>query len=118
GLPGSLREHIVSKEEVVYKPLEELFVDAPWYQGRVVLVGDAVHATTPHLGQGAGMAIEDAIVLREALQQTDSVAAALAHFDARRRPRCQQIWAASLQVGESEIHRDPHFDRQQAISDM
>ncbi|MGK1418680.1 2-polyprenyl-6-methoxyphenol hydroxylase, partial [Klebsiella pneumoniae] len=70
------------------------------------------------LGQGAGMAIEDAIVLREALQQTDSVAAALAHFDARRRPRCQQIWAASLQVGESEIHRDPHFDRQQAISDM
>lgn len=64
------------------------------------------------------MAIEDAIVLREALQQTDSVAAALAHFDARRRPRCQQIWAASLQVGESEIHRDRHFDRQQAISDM
>lgn len=52
GLPGSLREHIVSNEEVVYKPLEELFVDAPWYQGRVVLVGDAVHATTPHLGQG------------------------------------------------------------------
>ncbi|HBS3081403.1 TPA: FAD-dependent oxidoreductase [Klebsiella variicola subsp. variicola] len=118
GLPGSLREHIVNNDEVVYKPLEELFVDDPWYQGRVVLVGDAVHTTTPHLGQGAGMAIEDAIVLREALQQTDSVAAALAHFDARRRPRCQQIWAASLQVGESEIHRDRHFNRQQAISDM
>uniref|UniRef100_UPI001F5ECAB4 tyrosine-type recombinase/integrase n=1 Tax=Klebsiella variicola TaxID=244366 RepID=UPI001F5ECAB4 len=118
GLPGNLREHIVNNDEVVYKPLEELFVDDPWYQGRVVLVGDAVHATTPHLGQGAGMAIEDAIVLREALQQTDSVAAALAHFDARRRPRCQQIWAASLQVGESEIHRDRHFDRQRAIGDM
>ncbi|MCS5982409.1 FAD-dependent monooxygenase [Klebsiella quasipneumoniae subsp. similipneumoniae] len=54
GLPGSLREHIVNNDEVVYKPLEELFVDDPWYQGRVVLVGDAVHATTPHLGQGGG----------------------------------------------------------------
>ena len=118
GLPGSLREHIVNNDEVVYKPLEELFVDDPgirdesyWWATRFTL--------PPRISvRGAGMAIEDAIVLREALQQTDSVAAALAHFDARRRPRCQQIWAASLQVGESEIHRDRHFDRQRAIGDM
>ena len=38
---------------------------SPWFRGRVVLVGDAAHATSPHVGQGAAMAIEDAVVLTE-----------------------------------------------------
>ena len=37
----------------------------PWHRGRVVLIGDAAHATSPHVGQGGAMAIEDAIVLAE-----------------------------------------------------
>lgn len=118
GLIGELREQITNNEEVVYKPLEELFVDAPWYSNRVVLIGDAVHATTPHLGQGAGMAIEDAIVLAEELQHSNQVTQALEQFYLRRRDRCHRIWLDSLRVGESEIHHDSQFDRQAVIRDM
>ena len=42
-------------------PLEVLLLESAWYRGRVALLGDAAHATTPHLGQGAGMAIEDSL---------------------------------------------------------
>lgn len=118
GLPGLLRDLITDDGGVVYRPLEELFVESPWYQGRAVLIGDAVHATTPHLGQGAGMAIEDALVLAEELQQAGTVQEALSRFDARRRERCRKIWQASLQVGESELNHDRGFDRQKAIRDM
>ncbi|MGH1561098.1 FAD-dependent monooxygenase [Caulobacter segnis] len=56
---AALAGAITDDDEVVYKPLESLFVEGAWSKGRVVLIGDAIHATTPHLGQGAGMAIED-----------------------------------------------------------
>jgi 2-polyprenyl-6-methoxyphenol hydroxylase-like FAD-dependent oxidoreductase len=57
--PGA-GQQITDDEGVVYRPLEGMMLYGPWHKGRVVLLGDAVHATTPHLGQGAGMAIEDA----------------------------------------------------------
>jgi len=43
----------------------------PWHRGSVVLLGDACHPTTPHMGQGAGMAIEDAIVLSRCIQEAE-----------------------------------------------
>ena len=64
---ATLAEQITDDDGVVYRPLETLLLEGPWHSGRVVLLGDAVHASTPHLGQGAGMAIEDAIVLAEEL---------------------------------------------------
>ena len=42
-----------------------LLLEPPWHAGRVVLIGDAVHTTTPQLAFGAGLAIEDAVVLKE-----------------------------------------------------
>jgi 2-polyprenyl-6-methoxyphenol hydroxylase-like FAD-dependent oxidoreductase len=62
-----------------------------WSRGRVVLVGDAAHATTPTLSQGAAMAIEDAVVLARALGAAGSVAAALAGYESRRRPRTKWV---------------------------
>ena len=47
------------------RPVESLLVPKPWHRGRVVLIGDAAHATSPHVGQGGAMAMEDAIVLAE-----------------------------------------------------
>src|SRR5690606_17131834 len=61
----ALASQITQDDGVVYKPLEWHFLEGAWHRGRVVLIGDAVHGTTPHLGQGAGMAIEDAIVLAD-----------------------------------------------------
>lgn len=118
GIISDLRDQIVDDAQVVYKPLEELFVDAPWFDNRVVLIGDAVHATTPHLGQGAGMAIEDALVLAETLHSDDDIQRALSNYYLRRRDRCYRIWQDSLRVGESEVNNDPVFDRQLVIREM
>lgn len=111
GLIGELREQINDSAEVVYKPLEAVFIDQPWYVGRVLLIGDAAHATTPHLGQGAGMAIEDAVVLAEELTSGNDLPASLAAFMQRRFERCRYISEMSLLAGAKEVERDPSFDR-------
>jgi len=111
GLIGELRALIDDSAEVVYKPLEAVFVDEPWYRGRVLLIGDAAHATTPHLGQGAGMAIEDAVVLAEELTIDGSLEAQLQRFMGRRFERCKFISEMSLLAGQKEVQRDPSFDR-------
>ncbi|MFG1868693.1 FAD-dependent monooxygenase [Micromonospora arborensis] len=62
-----------------------------WYRGRVLLVGDAAHATAPTLSQGAAMALEDAVVLAESLRAASSVEAALVAYESRRRPRTRWV---------------------------
>ena len=51
---------------------------AHWFKGRVLLMGDAAHAVAPHSGQGASMAIEDALVLAASLEADDTVEAGFA----------------------------------------
>ena len=111
GLIGELREQIVDSERVDYRPLHALLLSPPWHRGRVVLIGDAVHATTPHLAAGAGLAIEDGIVLAELLATARSIPDALAQFVARRYKRCWAIVESSLQLGEWEKRpADPEAD--------
>lgn len=62
-----------------------------WSRGRVVLVGDAAHATSPTLSQGAAMAFEDALVLADALRRAGTVPGALAAYESRRRPRTKWV---------------------------
>ena len=62
-----------------------------WSRGRVVLIGDAAHATAPTLSQGAAMAIEDAVVLVQALHRPGTVREALATYESRRRPRTKWV---------------------------
>lgn len=92
--PGSL---------VVYRPLEALLLPRPWSRGRVVLIGDAVHATTPHLASGACIGIEDAIVLARELARHDDSPRALAAFEERRWERCRMVVQNSARLGEIEI---------------
>jgi len=89
---------------VVYRPLEALLVPGPWYSGRVVLIGDAVHATTPHLASGAGIGIEDAIVLAAEIGQGDPVDEALRRFQGRRWERCRMVVENSARLGEIEVN--------------
>ncbi len=67
-------------------PMEEI-VAPSWTGRRIVLVGDAAHASSPNMAQGAAMALEDALVLAEALTAGQPVEATLAEFERRRRPR-------------------------------
>jgi 2-polyprenyl-6-methoxyphenol hydroxylase-like FAD-dependent oxidoreductase len=77
----------------------------PWYEGRVVLIGDAAHATTPHLASGAGMALEDGIVLADEISKTGDVDAALARFMDRRFERGKLVVENSLRLGELEMQQ-------------
>ena len=102
GLAGEVRERIRRSESVVYKPLETLLVPRPWFRGRVLLIGDAAHTTTPHHAQGAAMAVEDAVVLSEVLRQDGELDDLLERFVERRWGRCRLVVEASVQVGEWE----------------
>lgn len=62
-----------SENNIICRPLEQMLLPRPWSKGRVVLIGDAVHATTPHLAAGACNGIEDAMVLAQELARHDSV---------------------------------------------
>jgi 2-polyprenyl-6-methoxyphenol hydroxylase-like FAD-dependent oxidoreductase len=62
---------------------------ARWSLGRVVLIGDAAHATTPGIGQGAAQAIEDAVVLAAELARHDRLGDGLARYESVRRPRAE-----------------------------
>ena len=101
----------VLRPDVDYRSLQALLVPAPWYRGRVVLIGDAAHATTPHIAYGAGMAIEDSVVLAEELSRSNSVTTAFDAFMVRRFDRCKLVVETSLQLSEWEV--DPPEDRSQ-----
>jgi 2-polyprenyl-6-methoxyphenol hydroxylase-like FAD-dependent oxidoreductase len=102
GVMAWFREHITDSTKVVYRPLEALLLPAPWYRGRVLLIGDAAHATTPHMGQGSAQAVEDAVVLAELLALDQPVDTTMEQFMTRRFERCKFIVESSLQIGEWE----------------
>ncbi|MGC3983061.1 MAG: FAD-dependent oxidoreductase [Steroidobacteraceae bacterium] len=110
GVMGKLREYITDASQVVYRPLEALMMPKPWYKGRILLMGDAAHATTPHMGQGAAQAVEDGVVIGELFQQDKPVEELMATFMERRYERCKFIVEASLQIGEWEMHPTPDAD--------
>jgi 2-polyprenyl-6-methoxyphenol hydroxylase-like FAD-dependent oxidoreductase len=110
GTFAALREQIVDPALVVYRPLEVILMPAPWYRNGVLLIGDAAHATTPHLGQGAAQAVEDAIVVAELLASGLDGDALGAAFMARRYERLRFIWEASVQIGAWELEDSPQQD--------
>ena len=104
-------ESINAESQIVRKPLDGLLLPRPWYCGRVVLIGDAVHATTPHLASGACIGIEDALVLAEELSRTEDVPSALQAFQRRRWERCRMVVENSARLAQIEIEagsRDEH----------
>jgi 2-polyprenyl-6-methoxyphenol hydroxylase-like FAD-dependent oxidoreductase len=89
-------EEAILRNDVYYlEPLPR------WSGGRVVLVGDAAHATTPGVGQGAAQAIEDAVVLVDRLKGTPDVFVALAEYEAIRRPRAEAVLRMSRRVDKA-----------------
>lgn len=72
-------------------------------KGRICLLGDAAHASTPHQGAGAGMALEDAYVLSDLLgsvRTVEGIEAAFRVYDAVRRPRTQKVVTTSRAAGQ------------------
>jgi 2-polyprenyl-6-methoxyphenol hydroxylase-like FAD-dependent oxidoreductase len=74
-----------------------------WHRGRVCLLGDAAHATPPHAGQGASLALEDALVMAKCLRDVEDVDSAFATFQSLRKARAESIIAAARRVGSRKM---------------
>lgn len=98
-----VRERLDDDSRIIFRPLESLLMPSPWYKRRVVLIGDTVHATTPHMASGACIGIEDAIVLAEEVARAGSIDQALDRYLARRWGRCRMVVQNSGRLGEIEI---------------
>jgi 2-polyprenyl-6-methoxyphenol hydroxylase-like FAD-dependent oxidoreductase len=99
---AEIRDAMDEDTPILARPLEAILLDHPWNVGRVLLIGDAAHATTPHLASGAGMAVEDAIVLVDELEKAETFDGAMEAFMARRLPRGKLVVGNSLKLGELE----------------
>lgn len=89
GVPAYLAS--LERDEQVHYGGTDRVVLSTWHQGRVVLLGDAAHASQPMMAQGTSMALEDAIVLAEVLDRHDSVEDALTAYEGRRLPRTSWV---------------------------
>ena len=85
---------------ILHNDIYDLPPLAHWSKGRVTLLGDAAHAMTPNLGQGAGQAIEDAAALATCLTGATSVASALQAYERQRRARANTIVQRSRRLGQ------------------
>ena len=99
GLLGEIRDALTAASLVTVRPLEAMLLPAPWYRGRVLLIGDAAHPATPHLASGAGIAVEDAIVLAEVWADSDTVHQAFDRFMHRRFERARLVVERSVEIG-------------------
>ncbi len=110
GNAGWIRDKMTRDDWINYRPLFAALQPAPWFDGRIVLIGDAVHATTPHLASGAGMAVESGIVLAEELARAGSVSLGLQAYQTRRFDRCRDVIQTSLAVGRLQLDHGPPED--------
>jgi 2-polyprenyl-6-methoxyphenol hydroxylase-like FAD-dependent oxidoreductase len=106
-LIGEVRDsYITDDASVVYRPVDRVFLEEPWFTGRALVLGDAAHATSPHVGQGAAMALEDAVVLGEELAEAPTLDAALSRWYERRQPRARYVYDVSREIQELELNHD------------
>ena len=100
GVLGRLRDQLNENSVINCRPLEAVLLPRPWYQGRILLIGDAAHSTTPHLASGAGIAVEDALMLSHLLSRTSStIEQAFSQFMDRRWARCKDVVESSVEIG-------------------
>jgi len=103
GFGGIVQEYLAaleSDEQIHCAPVDWIALDR-WHASRVVLVGDAAHASSPMMGQGGCMAMEDVYVLAETLCRSATLAEALTTYELRRRPRVSWIHEESQAIAHS-----------------
>ncbi|MGI4985745.1 MAG: FAD-dependent oxidoreductase [Janthinobacterium lividum] len=123
----ALRSGAIPASRIVYRPLFSVMLPGPWHRGRVVLLGDTVHATTPHLASGAGLAVEDAVVLAQELEKLApsqaqrggalTLDAALTAYFTRRHERSRMVVESSIRLGRIEQHGGSRDEHTQVMQD-
>ncbi|MFF3545684.1 FAD-dependent oxidoreductase [Streptomyces platensis] len=87
-----------STDDIMATNATEIPPGTPWRSGRTLIIGDAAHAASPATGQGASMALEDAVVLAKSLRDNPDPDSALSLYEACRRPRVEHNIAASGEI--------------------
>ncbi len=101
GWPKPIEALISNTEHILKGAIYDVPTLPAWTRGRAVLIGDAAHAISPHAGQGASIALEDAVVLASLLRENQGgYPATFARFEAARRPRVEKIVAQARRNGE------------------
>jgi 2-polyprenyl-6-methoxyphenol hydroxylase-like FAD-dependent oxidoreductase len=95
--PGP-QEIVRSADRVLVTNAYDLAGVRVWHRDRAVIIGDAAHAASPATGQGASMALEDAVALAEVIRDADGIDAALAAYEERRRKPVEANTAASARM--------------------
>jgi 2-polyprenyl-6-methoxyphenol hydroxylase-like FAD-dependent oxidoreductase len=106
GILGALRDQLDSKSVINVRPLDVVLLRPPWHKGRVLLIGDAAHATTPHLASGAGLAVEDAVVLASLFERPGTVESKFSQFMDARWDRCRDVVESSVAIGAMQQSPD------------
>lgn len=94
-------------EQMIWNDILDLQPLKQFAFGNIVLLGDAAHATTPNMGQGACQAIEDAVVLGQCLQEQSSIKAALTNYEKRRLTRTAKVIRMSRLLGAVSQWENP-----------
>ena len=100
--------------EVLYTAVEEIDMALPWHRGRVLLIGDAAHASTPFMGQGGAMAVQDGVVLARLLAG-HPIGDAVEVFGQHRAPMCRFVQEGSRRVGRSGADAAAHERNLQSL---
>ncbi|MCP3465982.1 FAD-dependent monooxygenase [Bradyrhizobium sp. CCGUVB23] len=93
---------IEAVENIVVTDTLDVATLPTWSRKRSLLIGDAAHATSPHAGQGASLALEDALRLGRLMAEGHELTATFQNFEAERRPRAEKIVAIARRNGNSK----------------
>ncbi len=102
-----LRSRLTDDSELIGRPFEWILLPSPWFRGRTLLIGDAAHATSAHMGMGGGMSLEDAVVLGECVAAAATLPEALQTFMKRRFERVKLVVETSNKLGQMEQQGAP-----------
>ncbi|EJL69461.1 FAD-dependent oxidoreductase [Chryseobacterium populi] len=98
---------IKNSHEIIAYPIYDVPKLPHWYKGRVCLIGDAAHGISPHIGQGASLALEDTIVFAELLKKHKDYSMAFHIFQSERQPRVEKIIKSARKVGNTKTKTNP-----------
>ncbi len=102
-----IRDIIGATERITGYPIYDIATQPLWHKGPVVLVGDAIHAVSPTAGQGASLAMEDAIVLAQCLRDIPELEQAFATYERLRRERVERMVQYAHSLGSWRAMTNP-----------
>ena len=104
---AELRHRFGPKSSLIARPFRWILIPDRWYHNRTMLIGDAAHATTAHMGMGGGMALEDSVVLAQCVKQSETIEDAFDAFMARRFDRVATVVNTSVKLSHLEQKHAP-----------